>query len=108
MSIIRTVADLRRRPFRAIGVVLLLLFLVLVVFAASPELHQTIHSDANTAGHHCAISALSQGHFEPPACNPPLCTAPVLSSCSTPFVPSVFGGAIELLPPGRAPPIVFS
>src|SRR5258707_9222779 len=104
----KTVTGFRRQPLRAIGAVLLLLFTSLVALAASPHLHQVIHADANTPGHHCAISALSQGQIEPPVCDALLCPAPVPSYYSTPFVLCVFGGVVELLPPGRAPPIVFS
>ena len=108
MTIMKKVAGFRRRPFRAIGAVLLVFFMALVALAVSPQLHESIHPDANTTGHHCAVTALSQGQIEPPVCNPPLCLAPVPALSSTPFVLSVFGGAVELLPPGRAPPIVFS
>jgi len=60
----RTITGFRRQPLMGVGAVLLLLFMVLVALAASPQLHHAIHADANTTGHHCVISALSQGHIE--------------------------------------------
>src|ERR1043165_2406576 len=108
MSVMRTIGRLRHRLFGAMGAALLVLFLLLVAFASSSQLHQALHPDANTAGHHCSISALSHGQIEPPACDAPLRLA---SPCWNQFRPSelsVFGFGAELLPPGRGPPIVFS
>ena len=94
------------RPFRVSAAVMTILFLVLVAFAASPALHQAIHSDANDTHHHCAITALAHGQVDVPTAD---ISAAVPNECiqpSSPVTVSFPGTIIELLPPGRAPPSV--
>jgi hypothetical protein len=93
---------------RATVAVVLVLFVVLAAFAASPSLHQAIHSDATSPNHHCAITLLAHGQIEMPECGSTLCLAPI-SYAYAPLVElSVSSGIIELLPPGRGPPALFS
>ncbi|HXP62149.1 MAG TPA: hypothetical protein VN829_16750 [Dongiaceae bacterium] len=108
MSTSRTIAGSGYRPFEGTGAILLVLFLVLVGLAASPELHHALHADANTPGHHCAISALLHGQIEPSVCEAPLCLAAVAWDHPGRLSLSVVEGTEELLPPGRGPPKVFS
>lgn len=46
---------------------MLLLLLTLQAFSASPSLHKSIHSDAASSKHECAITLLSNGHVDQPA-----------------------------------------
>ena len=92
------------RPFRALAAGMTFLFLVLIAFAASPALHQAIHTDANDAHHHCAITALAHGQVDVPTAD---ISAAVPNECiqpSSPVTVSFLGTTLELLPPGRAPP----
>ena len=91
-------------PFRVFAAVMTFLFLLLIAFAASPELHHAIHADANDAHHHCAITALAHGLMDMPTAD---VSAAVPNDCSQPSSPvtvSFFSSTLELLPLGRAPP----
>ena len=92
---------------RNVAFVLLLLYGLLAAFAASPALHEAIHTDAKGADHHCAITALTQGHIDAPICDVSACSISVWHHYAPPFTLSVPGGAVELLPPGRGPPSSF-
>lgn len=85
---------------------LVLLFLLLGTLAASPVLHETFHADAKHPGHHCAITALMQGHVDVPICDVSLSLVPFLSGYASPFLLSVPGEAANLFPPGRGPPVL--
>jgi len=94
------------RPLRVSAAVMAFLFLVLIAFAASPALHQAIHTDANDAHHHCAITALTHGQVDVPSAD---ISAVAPNECIQPSCPvtvSFPGTTRELLPPGRAPPSV--
>src|SRR5258706_8991276 len=108
MSVMRLTLNPRRRPLRALAGILVVLFVLLAGLAASPALHQAIHPDANSSSHTCAISLLAQGHLESPVGSTFLCLAPASVNYATPIHISVFGIAVELLPPGRAPPATLS
>jgi len=80
---------LKNRAFRQTSALICLaLFLALQVFSASSALHQAIHVDAGSAGHHCALTVLAQGHLD----------APAVLAGSVAFVAALF----FLLPPFRA------
>jgi hypothetical protein len=83
----------------------LVLVLVLGVFAASPSLHQRLHSDSNQSDHFCIICALASGHLDAPATTPITAAACVFLVCGvlaaeTPLV-SRFDFSFS---PSRAPP----
>jgi hypothetical protein len=44
----------------------LALFLLLVIFSSSEQLHKLIHPDADSPGHQCAITMLAQGQVNAP------------------------------------------
>lgn len=84
------------------------LFAVLLL-AASPELHEKLHSDAGHEGHECAVALFASGSCENP------CSSPVISeqiefitanlpSCARDYVPSCFlaGRILEHAPPALA------
>src|SRR5437868_5039470 len=108
MNWMRPTTSAGRSRLRGAAALMAVLFLLLATFAASPALHQLIHSDANAPGHSCAITALAQGQIDAPVGDSFLILAPVGHSCVTPVYLSVCGVAVELLPPGRAPPAFVS
>jgi hypothetical protein len=80
------------------------LVLLLNAMAASPSLHELIHSDAAESGHQCAVTLFAHGQVASASADVPL--AELLTLVGTvPLVEiSVFRPAIENLPAGRAPP----
>jgi len=95
----------RRRAARTLALVPVLLFLFLFVLATSPALHLALHADAGHADHHCAIKVLAQGQLESPAPDVFVFIAAKDVNDTLPVCLSVPGNAVELLPPGRAPPV---
>jgi hypothetical protein len=86
---------------------MLVAFLMLTVVAASPGIHRLIHADAHGSGHHCAVSLMTQGQIDLPVCDDLVCKLPGNFDFAPPIEISVASTATELLPSGRAPPIVF-
>jgi hypothetical protein len=85
-----------------------MLYVLLAAFAASPSLHQAIHSDATSPNHHCAITLLAHGQIELPDFGATLCLARPCYTYAPLVELSVSSGIVELLPPGRGPPVLFS
>ncbi len=109
MPIMRKVRSLRCSPqFRAMVAVVLVLYVLLVAFAASPVLHEAVHSDAANPNHHCAITLVAQGQIELSDGGTALCLARPCYTCAPLVNLSVSSGIVELLPPGRGPPALFS
>lgn len=80
------------------------LYLVLQLFAASPELHHLFHKDSNQPNHQCAIKLLSDGQvdIEPGDFGPRIPDQPLMAeSFLAVFAPTQVD---YQLPPGRAPP----
>jgi hypothetical protein len=48
----------------AIASAMLICWLLLLVLSASPEAHHAVHSDANSSGHHCLVTAFHKGAVE--------------------------------------------
>ena len=93
---------------RALAFAPVLLFLLLFTFAASPALHLALHADAGDGDHHCAIKLLAQGQLESPNLDFFVFIAAKEVNNTVPVLLSVPGNGVELLPPGRAPPLAFS
>jgi hypothetical protein len=93
---------------RATVAVVLTLYVLLAAFAASPALHHAIHSDAANPNHHCAITLLAHAQIDVPECNSSLCLSSSLYAYAPLVELSVSSGIVELLPPGRGPPVLFS
>jgi hypothetical protein len=83
-----------------------LLVWMLGLLAVSPELHATIHADADHADHSCAITLFSHGVE---GTNSPvvLIVAPVTLAADLPAAPKIRLAPTPryLLLPGRAPPL---
>src|SRR5439155_16606507 len=85
------------------------LWLGTFLLVSSPVLHQVLHSDAQSPNHHCLVTQVKDHSVFSEA--PPLCVVVAPSSLFAPvprselqFLPA----CDHQLPPGRAPPIVFS
>ncbi len=83
----------------------LVLVLVLGAFAASPSLHQRLHTDSNHPDHFCIICAFASGQLNVAETTPVVATACVFLICGvlaaeTPLV-SLFDFSFS---PSRAPP----
>jgi hypothetical protein len=91
-----------------VAVLLVGLVLFVAALASSESLHKFIHSDADEAGHECAVTLFAHGHVDSTTCDIPL-VAPTIRVETTPHLEFfVFSSTIENLPPGRAPPSVAS
>jgi len=97
-----------RRAARALALAQAFLFLLLFTFATSPALHLALHSDAGHADHHCAIKVLAQSQLESPAADVFVFFVATEVSDTPRVYPYVRGSGAELLPPSRAPPVVFA
>jgi hypothetical protein len=107
MSMSATIRRFGRRSLRTVSAAMLATFLMLTVVAASPGLHRLIHADAHGSDHHCAVSMMTQGQIDLPACDNFLFTLPGNVDFTPRIEISVTSAAIEFLPLGRAPPIAF-
>jgi hypothetical protein len=94
-----------RGTLRILAVLGFVLFVCLQVFAASATLHQAIHSEAGTPGHHCVITLLTQGQVSPMtvALELAACVAVVLLCLPPPLAPAP-AFFLYRLSPSRAPP----
>jgi len=84
---------------------LVLVVLALNLLAASPALHERLHSDAREAGHQCAITLFAHGQVEHAAVGvepAPMVSGSqlVLLATVTDFVPTFI-----VLPADRGPPL---
>ena len=95
----------QRLKIRAFGGSLAaLLYVVLQLFASSPELHHLLHADANQPNHQCAIKLLSDGQVDVVSHDAEIRVPdlPLVAAISGPFVALV---RVDIqLPLGRAPP----
>ncbi len=96
----------RHGLLQAVAVLSLLLMLCLLALAASPKLHELIHKDAGRADHQCAVTLFAHGQVDAVdfsvAVAGPFCAAEFFPSPPV----SIFSSAFEMLPPGRAPPVL--
>jgi hypothetical protein len=89
----------------------LMLFLWLGVFAAaaSPELHLLLHSDARNANHNCVVTQIQHQPLLAGIVSVGI-AAPILAVLNLTRPANFFTSstADTQLPPGRAPPLIFS
>jgi len=91
-----------RRVWAAIGLVF---FLALQLLTASEPLHKLIHSDADSAGHHCAVTLLAQGQVDALESSLPLVAfIAALFFFLPPLQSAVFSSFEYRLAPSRGPP----
>jgi hypothetical protein len=90
---------------RCAAAVCLFLFLLLQVFGASRTLHDSIHPDAASPGHQCAITLLAKGQVSVASGGLTVVLAAVaLLFCPLLFDPLFIASFPRRLPPGRGPP----
>ncbi len=95
--------DLGSRRFLALAC--LTLFLALELFASVPGLHKLIHSDADSTGHHCAITLFSHGSVSTAETSVALVIFVAALLFSLPVLQSaIFSRFDYRLAPSRAPP----
>jgi len=83
----------------------LLLFLVLQVFGASGTLHQSLHAEANSPDHHCALTLLTHGQVNVPVAPVVWVAFAMALVFFLPLLQSAVLSAFDLrLASGRAPP----
>jgi hypothetical protein len=91
------------RPVMAL--ICLALFLALQLFASSGTLHRYIHGDADSPGHHCAITMLSHGQVDAPVVPAIfLAFSASLIFLLPLFESAAFSSSDFRLSPSRAPP----
>jgi hypothetical protein len=93
----------------AVAAGMLLLWMVVHLLAAAPQLHHEVHADAASKGHHCLWTELASGAIEPAVVPVSMAgaerpTAFTLPAASNP------AGAQECFPPhaARPPPTIAS
>ena len=84
------------------------LVLLLDAMAASPTLHEWIHSDAGSTDHQCVVTLFAHGQVDSATVDvsPIAQTVSVAAALQIAF--SIFAPAIENLPAERAPPVSVS
>jgi len=92
---------------RALAVLLVGIVLLLDAMAVCPALHEMIHKDADETDHHCAVTTLAHGKIESATCEVVIPEPTVIVEKVRHFTFSIFSPAIEHLPQGRAPPVLF-
>ena len=106
MPFFSTTLHARPRPFlRWMAAGCALLVVVLGLFAASPQLHELIHHDANHVDHECAVTIFHHGVEDTGAALPQLIVIwrVVGDAAATPAV-FLLTEARGLLPPSCGPP----
>ena|ERR1044071_7019124 len=84
------------------------MILLLDAMASSPALHELIHKDAGKADHDCVVTMFAHGKLDSATANVSVVTTIVSVEIAPQIESSVFVSAVENLPLGRAPPVVFS
>jgi hypothetical protein len=79
--------------------------LLLNALAASPSLHEWVHTDAGQTDHQCAVTLFAHGQMDASFA----IVAVMVPSSPADFFPqpsvSVSSAIVETLPPGRGPPV---
>jgi hypothetical protein len=90
------------------GGLLVAIVLLLNVMAAWPALHEFFHADAGRADHQCAVTLFAHGQMDAADVAVAAIVLPVFVEYFSIPTTLVFSSAVEILPPGRAPPSVAS
>jgi len=105
MLVRRTRLHSGRLRLQSVAAGMLLLFFLLEMLAVSPALHLLLHSDAAQQEHQCIIKTLAQGQIDCPLCETLAPEIAVVCEFPPQIQISKFSATLELLPPGRAPPL---
>jgi hypothetical protein len=94
---------------RAIGTLLLGLFLLVLAMAQFESLHHKLHADAGQPNHHCAVTLLSGGQIDaPPPCSFSVSLSPIELAVEFIHHPVVFVSFDFTLLPSCGPPAFLS
>lgn len=94
------------RAWRGVAAVCALMVGLLGFFAASSQLHGSVHADADHAGHTCAITLFSQGLEDSLGCADPVVTPALFPAGEIVAVTAApVTDTPDRLPPGRGPPL---
>ena len=89
-----------------IAALLVALVLLLDAMMASPGLHELLHTDADKAGHECAVTMFIHGQVDSAV----VLVAAILPATPIEFSPHAITALLhtraDALPPGRGPPSV--
>jgi hypothetical protein len=89
----------------SLGSLLVGCVLLLNALAASPTLHEWVHTDAGQTEHQCAVTLFAHGQMDASVA----VAAAAVPSSPADFFPqpsvSVSSTIVETLPPGRGPPV---
>jgi hypothetical protein len=93
------------RTLRGVAVLCALMVWLLGFFAASAQLHGSVHGDADHAVHTCAITLFSQGLEDSLGQADPVVTPALFPTGEIATVPAApLTDTPDRLPPGRGPP----
>lgn len=94
------------RALRGVAVSCALTVWLLGLFAASSQLHASLHADAADAGHTCAITLFSQGLEDSLGCADIVVTPALFPAGGLTAAPAApLTETSDRLPPGRGPPL---
>lgn len=90
---------------RFLAAICLTLFLVLELLASDPALHKLIHSDADSARHHCAITLFAHGNVSAADTSATIAVFVAALLFSLPILQSAILSRLDFrVSPSRAPP----
>lgn len=94
------------RALRGVAGLCALTVWLLGLFAASSQLHVSVHTDAGHAGHSCAITLFSQGLEDSLGCADLVVTPALFPAGEIATLPvASLTDPSDRLPPGRGPPL---
>ena len=96
----------RRRIYAAAAVLSLAVWLFMAVAEAYTPLHAWLHGGTIAANDDCAIVAIAHGKVDSAACTAPVLASVVWLEAAPRIEISAFSPTIDILPSGRAPPVL--
>jgi hypothetical protein len=98
--------QLARLGRSALAAALVAVLLLVEAMAASPELHQRIHHDADAPDHECAVTMFAHGQTDAAPVDVPIVASLILIETVFPVEISAFCPSVLNLPADRGPPVL--